>query len=145
MKINKAKAIARSMTRDYSNYDKIVNDLQEKKEEGSKKDVNSFIKSKNSISSNTEIQAIKNLNIDNKISEITEWKKIIDYALEEAEKEYKYKGKALRYKFRNNMSNDMIADIMTLSPSVLKSWCNEFILELVILAVDKKVINLDRL
>lgn len=145
MKINKAKAIARSMTRDYSNYDKIVNDLLEKKEEGSKKDVNSFIKSKNSISSNTEIQAIKNLNIDNKISEITEWKKIIDYALEEAEKEYKYKGKALRYKFSNNMSGDMIADIMTLSPSVLKSWSNEFILELVILAVDKKVINLDRL
>ena len=145
MKINKAKAIARSMTRNYSNYDKIVNDLLEKKEEGSKKDVNSFIKSKNSISSNTEIQAIKNLNIDNKISEIKEWKKIIDYALEEAEKEYKYKGKALRYKFSNNMSSDMIADIMTLSPSVLKSWSNEFILEIVILAVNKKIINLDRL
>lgn len=145
MKINKVKTIVRRMAKNYGNYDKIIKELQEKKEAGTKKDVNSFIKSKNSISCNTEIQAIKNLNIDKKILEIKEWKKIIDYVLDESESEYKYKGQALRYKFENNMTNEIIVDILNVSPNALKNWSNEFVLEVAILAIDKKIIKIDRL
>lgn len=145
MKINKVKTIVRRMAKNYGNYDKIIKELQDKKEAGTKKDVNSFIKSKNSISCNTEIQAIKNLNIDKKISEIKEWRRIIDYVLEESESEYQYKGQALRYKFENNMSNEIIVDILNISPNALKNWSNEFVLEVAILAIDKKIIKIDRL
>ena len=145
MKINKVKTIVRRMAKNYGNYDKIIKELQEKKEAGTKKDENTFIKSKNSISCNTEIQAIKNLNIDKKILEIKEWKKIIDYVLDESESEYKYKGQALRYKFENNMTNEIIVDILNVSPNALKNWSNEFVLEVAILAIDKEIIKIDRL
>ena len=67
MKINKVKRIIREILKDYSSYDIIINDLLESRNAGIKKDVNSFIKSKNSISCATEIQAIKNINIADKI------------------------------------------------------------------------------
>ena len=145
MKINKVKSIVRRMARDYSNYDEIINGLKEKKETGVKKDVNSFIKSKNSISCNTEIQAIKNLNIDKKISELKEWKNIIDYVFEESESEDKYKGQALKYKFQDNMCNEVIIEILSLPPNTLRNWSNEFILEVAILAIDRNIIKIDRL
>lgn len=145
MKINKVKSIVRRMARNYSNYDEIINGLKEKKETGAKKDVNSFIKSKNSISCNTEIQAIKNLNIDKKISELKEWKNIIDYVFEESESEDKYKGQALKYKFQDNMCNEVIIEILSLPPNTLRNWSNEFILEVAILAIDRNIIKIDRL
>lgn len=145
MKINKVKSIVRRMARNYSNYDEIINGLKEKKETGVKKDVNSFIKSKNSISCNTEIQAIKNLNIDKKISELKEWKNIIDYVFEESESEDKYKGQALKYKFQDNMCNEVIIEILSLPPNTLRNWSNEFILEVAILAIDRNIIKIDRL
>ena len=145
MKINKVKSIVRRMARNYSNYDEIINGLKEKKETGAKKDVNSFIKSKNSISCNTEIQAIKNLNTDKKISELKEWKNIIDYVFEESESEDKYKGQALKYKFQDNMCNEVIIEILSLPPNTLRNWSNEFILEVAILAIDRNIIKIDRL
>lgn len=145
MKINKVKSIVRRMARNYSNYDEIINGLKEKKKTGAKKDVNSFIKSKNSISCNTEIQAIKNLNIDKKISELKEWKNIIDYVFEESESEDKYKGQALKYKFQDNMCNEVIIEILSLPPNTLRNWSNEFILEVAILAIDRNIIKIDRL
>ncbi len=145
MKINKVKSIVRRMARNNSNYDEIINGLKEKKETGAKKDVNSFIKSKNSISCNTEIQAIKNLNIDKKISELKEWKNIIDYVFEESESEDKYKGQALKYKFQDNMCNEVIIEILSLPPNTLRNWSNEFILEVAILAIDRNIIKIDRL
>ena len=145
MKINKVKSIVRRMARNYSNYDEIINGLKEKKETGVKKDVNSFIKSKNSISCNTEIQAIKNLNIDKKISELKERKNIIDYVFEESESEDKYKGQALKYKFQDNMCNEVIIEILSLPPNTLRNWSNEFILEVAILAIDRNIIKIDRL
>lgn len=145
MKINKVKSIVRRMTRSYGNYEEIIDGLKAKKEAGTKKDINSFIKSKNSISCSTEIQAIKNLTIDKKIEELQEWKNLIDYVFEESESEDKYKGQALKYKFKDNIRNEVIAEILTLPPNTLKNWSNEFILEVAILAIDRKMIKIDRL
>ena len=145
MKIDKVKSIVRRNLKNYSSYETIIDDLIKSKEKGTKKDVNSFIKSKNSISRSTEIQAIRNVNIDNKILEIKEWKKIIDFVLEESKSEYEYKGKAMTYKYVNNISNDMIVDILNVSPSGLKNWVNEFILEVGIIAIERKIIKVERL
>jgi len=144
MKINKVKRIIREILKDYSSYDIIINDLLESRNAGIKKDVNSFIKSKNSISCATEIQAIKNINIADKIEEINKWKEIIDFVFEESKNEYSYKGKALEYKFIDNMSNGMILNILNISPSALKNWVNDFILEIAIIAIDKKVLKIDK-
>ena len=145
MKINKVKSIVRRMTRSYGNYEEIIDGLKTKKESGTKRDINSFIKSKNSISCGTEIQAIKNLTIDKKIEELQEWKKLIDYVFEESESENTFKGQALRYKFKDNISGDVIAEILSLPPNTLKNWSNEFILEVAILAIDRKMIKIDKL
>lgn len=143
MKINKVKSIIRRKLKDFSSYDTIINDLQASKNSGAKRDVNSFIKSKNRISCNTEIQAIRNINIDNSIIEIKKWQEIINFVLEESKNEYSLKGKALEYKFKDKMSNEIILEILHISQTALTYWVNDFILEIAIIAIDKKMIKID--
>ncbi len=145
MKINRVKRIVRKNLRDYSNYEQIIEDLQKSKEIAKGKDVNSSIQSKNRISNSVEVQAIRNINIDLKIEEIKRWKEIFDLVFEEAKEEYSDKEKALEYKYKNNMSLSAILNILNIPPSTLRNWLVEFVLECTIFAVDKGLVNINKI
>ena len=144
MKVHKIRKIIREQLKIYSCYEKIIVNLENSKNTTNKKDINSFIKSKNSVSCSTEIQAIKNIGIDEKISEIAIWKEIIDYVFEECEKECKYKKDALEYRFIDNLSIDTIAEIVHISPTALKNWINDFIIEVAFIAISNKVLKIEK-
>ena len=67
MKVHKIRKIIREQLKIYSCYEKIIVNLENSKNTTNKKDINSFIKSKNSVSCSTEIQAIKNIGIDERM------------------------------------------------------------------------------
>lgn len=143
MKINKVKSIVRRKLKNFSSYDILIDNLMNSKNTNPKRDVNSFIKSKNQISCSTEIQAIRNIKIDEDIEEMKKWKEIIDFVVEESKNEYKTKGTALEYKYKSNMSNEMVSAILHISSTALNNWVNDFILEIGIIAIDKRLIKID--
>lgn len=145
MKINRVKRIVRKNLRDYSNYEKIIENLKNSKEISRGKDINSSIQSKNKVSNSVEVQAIRNINIDLKIEEIKKWKEIFDLVFEEAKEECSDKEKALEYKYKNNMSLNAILNILNIPPSTLRNWLAEFVLECAIYAVDKEIVNINKL
>lgn len=145
MKINRVKRIVRKNLRDYSNYEKIIEDLRNSKEIANRKDVNSSIQSKNKMSNLVEVQAIRNINIDLKIEEIKKWKEIFDLVFEEAKEECSDKEKVLAYKYKNNMSTNAILNILNIPQSTLRNWLMEFVLECAILAVDRRLVNINKL
>lgn len=145
MKINRVKRIVRKNLRDYSNYEKIIENLKNSKEIARGKDINSSIQSKNKVSNSVEVQAIRNINIDLKIEEIKKWKEIFDLVFEEAKEECSDKEKALEYKYKNNMSLSAILNILNIPPSTLRNWLAEFVLECAIYAVDKEIVNINKL
>lgn len=143
MKINKVKKDVKSRLRYYSGYDMLILKLKEEKNQSSKRDVNSYIRSKNNINRSTEIQAIKNINIDTKINEIEKWQELINYVIEEAYNDYDNKGKALKYRYKDNLPIETIAEILNTSETAVYNWINECVLEIAIIAVDKKMIKIE--
>ncbi|MBE5805802.1 MAG: hypothetical protein E7313_07905 [Clostridiales bacterium] len=145
MKINRVKRIVRKNLRDYSNFEQIIEDLEKSKDIVKSKDINSSIQSKNKISNSVEVQAIRNINIDMKIEEIRKWKEIFDLVFDEAKEECSDKEKVLIYKYKNNMSTNAILNILNIPQSTLRNWLMEFVLECAILAIDRKLVNINKL
>lgn len=145
MKINRVKRIVRKNLRDYSNYEQIIEDLKKSKDIVKSRDINSSIQSKNKISNSVEVQAIRNINIDMKIEEIRKWKEIFDLVFDEAKEECSDKEKVLAYKYKNNMSTNAILNILNIPQSTLRNWLMEFVLECTILAIDRGLVNINRL
>ena len=77
MRIKRILNFVKVKVSEYPRIDSIVESLEEQKETSNNRDINSFIRSKNRINRNIEFQAMKNIDIDNKIEEYRKWQSII--------------------------------------------------------------------
>ena len=92
--IKKMTTLGSRKLKDYFAFDKQMENLKEKLEqEETGKDVNSFIKSKNKISSTVENKVIRKIMLENKINELILWKGIVEEVINGYKKfqEHKYK------------------------------------------------------
>lgn len=140
MRIYKIKKIVRKKLSEYPLFYKDIEELEEKKNLTINRDENSFIKSKNKISRNVEIEAIKSIEIDDKISEIKKWQEVIDTVFKEFKKD-NIKSNVIEYKFIGNLSEDAICDKVNISKGCVRNYIFEFIYEIGILAVLKGLIS----
>lgn len=140
MRINKIKKIVKKKLSEYPLFYKDIEELEEKKKKTPNRDLNSFIRSKNNISRTVEIEAIKDIEIDNKIDEIKKWQKVIETVF----KEFKIdsiKSDVVEYKFIGNLSEDAICDKVNISKGCVRNYIFEFIYEIGILAIIKGLIS----
>ena len=77
MRVKKVTNLVKLKVSQYPRIDSIVEGLEMKKELTNNKDVNSSIQSKNKINREIERQAIKNINIENKIEEYRKWQSMV--------------------------------------------------------------------
>lgn len=145
MKFNKVRGIVQKKIKLYSTFNTIINNLEENKLTSDSRDINSFIKSKNKNSNIVEVQAIKNISIDNQIKEIEEWREIIDFVFEEIKEENNNtKLEALQYKYLCKIPESSILEMLPLSKGTLRNYMLEFIIEIGIIAIDRGVIKMEK-
>ena len=141
MVTKKVKKIIRKKLYEYPIYERIINELELEKDTIEGGDINSSIRSKNKINRKVETQVIKNMSIDNKIKEYQEWKKLIDNILQELRKNDKTKLKVVEYKFFGNIPEDVIADELYVSKTIVRTYINDIYFEVGILATFNNLIN----
>ena len=83
MKVKEILSYVKVKVSEYPKMDSIIEGLELSKETEKSKDINSFIRSKNKVSKNTEEQVVRNINIDKKIDEYKKWQNLIKNELEE--------------------------------------------------------------
>lgn len=137
----KVKKIIRKKLYEYPIYDRLINELNLEKDTTEGSDINSSIRSKYKISRKVESQAIKNINIDVRINEYEQWKKLIDNVLQEFRKNDKIKLKIIEYKFFGNVPEDIIADELYVSKTTVRTYINDIYFEIGILATFNNLIN----
>lgn len=121
-----------------------VRGLEERKEEGSFKDINSFIKSKNKVNRGVENIVIKNIIIDDNINTLLKWKEIIDNVFAEFKKEDKEKGEILNYKLFTNFSEETISELCDIGVKKVNKTIRDFVTEVILIAIDEKLINIKK-
>lgn len=134
MVTKKVKKLIRKRLYEYPIYDRLINELELEKDTTEGGDINSSIRSKNKISSATEVQVIKNISIDSKINEYKKWKELIDNVLQDFRKCDKTKLKIVEYKFFGNIPEDIIADELYVSKTTVRTYINDIYFEIGILA-----------
>lgn len=145
MKINKVRDIVQKKIKLYSTFNTIINNLEENKLTSDSRDINSFIKSKNKNSNIVEVQAIKNISIDNQIKEIEEWRKVIDFVFEEIKEENNHtKLEALQYKYLCKIPESSILEMLPISKGTLRNYMLEFITEIGIIAIYRGIIKMEK-
>lgn len=140
MRINKIKKIVKKKLSEYPLFYKDIEELEEKKKKTPNRDINSFIRSKNNISKTVEMEAIKDIEIDNKIDEIRRWQEVIETIFKEFKKDH-IKSDVVEYKFIGNLSEDAICDKVNISKGCVRNYIFEFIYEIGILAIIKGLIS----
>ncbi len=141
MVTKKIKKIVRKRLYEYPIYDRLINELELEKDTTAGSDINSSIRSKNKISRKVESQAIKSINIDVRIKEFEEWKKLIDNVLQELRKYDKTKLKVVEYKFFGNIPEDIIAEELYVSKTTVRTYINDIYFEIGILATFNNLIS----
>ncbi len=141
MVTKKIKKIVRKRLYEYPIYDRLINELELEKDTTAGNDINSSIRSKNKISRKVESQAIKSINIDVRIKEFEEWKKLIDNVLQELRKYDKTKLKVVEYKFFGNIPEDIIAEELYVSKTTVRTYINDIYFEIGILATFNNLIS----
>ena len=141
MVTKKVKKLIRKRLYEYPIYDRLINELELEKDTTEGGDINSSIRSKNKISSATEVQVIKNISIDSKINEYKKWKELIDNVLQDFRKCDKTKLKIVEYKFFGNIPEDIIADELYVSKSTVRSYLQDIYFEIGILATLNNLIS----
>lgn len=140
MRLNKVKKVVRKKLCEYPLFYKDIEELENKKSLSISKDENSFIRSKNKVNRAVETEAIRNIEIANKISEIKEWQNIIETVFEEFKEDH-IKSNVVEYKFIGNLSEDSICDRLCISKGCIRNYIFEFIYEIGILAIIKGLIT----
>ena len=140
MRINKIKKIVKKKLSEYPLFYKDIEELEEKKKTTPNRDINSFIRSKNNISKTVEMEAIKDIEINNKIDEIKRWQEVIETVFKEFKKDH-IKSDVVEYKFIGNLSEDAICDKVNISKGCVRNYIFEFIYEIGILAIIKGLIS----
>lgn len=141
MRVKKILNYVKVKVSEYPKIDSIIEGLRLSKETGSNKDVNSFIKSKNSVSKTTELQALKNINIDKKIEEYKKWQTLIHNELEELKAKDNEVYKIVMFKF-TGYSFEKIKDELYLGERTVVNLYNDFIVEITLLAIKNELIHI---
>jgi len=139
MKVKKILSSVREKINEYPKMNSIIEGLELSKNIESSKDVNSFIKSKNKINKAIELQAIKNINIDQKIDEYKKWQKLIKQELEDLKANDVIIYKLVMFKF-TGYSFEKIKDELLLGERTVMRLYNDFVIEVAILAIKNGII-----
>ena len=141
MKVRKILSYVKLKVSEYPKIDSIIEGLELSKDIENNKDVNSFIKSKNKISRTTELQAIKNVNIDKKIEEYKKWQNLIQNELEDLKVKDIDVYKIVLFKF-TGYSFEKIKDELYLGERTVVNLYNDFIIEVSLLAVKNDLLHI---
>ena len=141
MRVKKILSYVKLKVKEYPKIDSIIEGLELSKETQSNGDINSFIKSKNKINRTTEIQAVKNINIDKKIEEYRKWQKLIQDELKELKIKDNDVYKIVFFKF-TGYSFDKIKDELYLGERTVINLYNDFIIEITLLAIKNGLIHI---
>ncbi len=141
MRVKKILSYVKLKVKEYPKIDSIIEGLELSKETQSNRDINSFIKSKNKINRTTEIQAVKNINIDKKIEEYRKWQKLIQDELKELKIKDNDVYKIVFFKF-TGYSFDKIKDELYLGERTVINLYNDFIIEITLLAIKNGLIHI---
>lgn len=141
MKVRKILSYVKLKVSEYPKIDSIIEGLELSKDIENNKDVNSFIKSKNKISRTTELQAIKNVNIDKKIEEYKKWQNLIQNELEDLKVKDIDVYKIVLFKF-TGYSFEKIKDELYLGERTVVNLYNDFIIEISLLAVKNDLLHI---
>lgn len=141
MRSKKILSYVKAKVSEYPKIDSIIKGLELNKETSNSRDINSFIKSKNKVNKTTELQAMKNLNIDKKIEEYRRWQSLIYDELEELKNKDEEVYKIVIFKF-TGYSFEKIKDELFLGERTVVNLYNDFIVEISLLAVKNRLINI---
>lgn len=86
MRAKKIINYVKSIAREYSRIDSIVEGLELQKDIPNNVDVNSFIRIKNRVNKSVELCALNNIKIDEKIEDYKKWQTLIKNELEKIKK-----------------------------------------------------------
>jgi len=139
MRVKKILSSVREKINEYPKIDSIIEGLELSKNTENSKDVNSFIKSKNKINRAVELQAIKNINIDQKIDEYKKWQKLIKQELDDLKANDIIIYKLVMFRF-TGYSFEKIKDELLLGERTVTRLYNDFVIEIAILAVKNGII-----
>lgn len=145
MNYSRVVKIVKNELREYPLFSKQIEELELSKLQGVESDINSSIKSKNSISSVTENEAIKNIAIDTKIESILKWKLIIDYVFKAIKSKDKIKYDVLAYKYIAHLTEYDIENKLHIARNSIRKYIDEFIIEISYLAIDEGLIKIEKI
>lgn len=140
MKVRKVLDYTREKIDNYAKIDAMIKKLEISKETSNPKDVNSFIRSKNKVNRAVEGQAIKNINIEEKIENLKKWKDIIDEELEYLKNNNLFEYKIIFFRLTGNTYDDIIEET-GVSQRILVRILNEFLVEITLIAIKNNLIE----
>lgn len=142
--IKKMTTLGSRKLKDYFAFDKQMENLKEKLEqEETGKDVNSFIKSKNKISSTVENKVIRKIMLENKINELILWKGIVEEVINGYKKFQEHKYKYIIQKFMYSKTDDEVSKILYMSTATQYKYKVEIAYQISIIALSKNLITID--
>ena len=141
MRIKRILNFVKVKVSEYPRIDSIVESLEEQKETSNSRDINSFIRSKNRINRNIEFQAMKNIDIDNKIEEYRKWQSIIKEELKLIENTDNETFKIIESRL-SGATFEKIQEELYLGHRTVMGLYNNFIMEVTLLALKNDLISI---
>ena len=141
MKVKEILSYVKVKVSEYPKMDSIIEGLELSKETEKSKDINSFIRSKNKVSKNTEEQVVRNINIDKKIDEYKKWQNLIKNELEELRIKDNDLYKIVIFKI-TGYSFEKIKSELYLGERTVINLYNNFIIQISLLAVKYGLIHI---
>ena len=141
MKVKEILSYVKVKVSEYPKMDSIIEGLELRKENEKRKDVNSFIRSKNKVNKNTEEQVLRNINIDKKIDEYKKWQSLIKNELEELRIKDNDLYKIVIFKITGYSFEKIKSELYLGERTVINSY-NNFIIQISLLAVKDGLIHI---
>lgn len=141
MRIKRILNFVKVKVSEYPRIDSIVESLEEQKETSNNRNINSFIRSKNRINRNIEFQAMKNIDIDNKIEEYRKWQSIIKEELKLIENTDNETFKIIESRL-SGATFEKIQEELYLGHRTVMGLYNNFIMEVTLLALKNDLISI---
>ena len=141
MKVKEILSYVKVKVSEYPKMDSIIEGLELRKENEKRKDVNSFIRSKNKVNKNTEEQVLRNINIDEKIYEYKKWQNLIKNEIEELTIKDNELYKIVIFKI-TGYSFEKIKSELYLGERTVINMYNNFIIQISLLAVKDGLIHI---
>ena len=141
MKVKEILSYVKVKVSEYPKMDSIIEGLELSKETEKSKDINSFIRSKNKVSKNTEEQVVRNINLDKKIDEYKKWQNLIRNELEELRIKDSELYKIVIFKI-TGYSFEKIKSELYLGERTVINMYNNFVIHISLLAVKGGLIHI---